>query len=397
MAILDDEHVRRLRADTPGCAERIHFDNAGAGLMPRSVLDAVREHLELEARIGGYQASDERAAAIEASYDDVARLIGAQPRNIAFVENATVAYAQALSAVELASGDVVVISENDYISNQLMFLALARRTGIELVRAPESEAGGFDPERTRELIAERRPRLVAMTQVPTNSGLVQPVEELGAVCREAGAVYLIDACQAVGQMPVGAPALGCDFLSATSRKFLRGPRGAGFLYVSDRALDAGLEPLFIDMRGAEWTGPDTYRPVDSARRFENWEFAYGLVLGTAAAARLACEIGLDAIRERSFGLAAYARERLSDVPRARVLDRGERRCSIVTVHVEGQEPDALHAKLHALGFNTTVTRREYAVLDMERKGVTWAIRMSPHYYNTREEVDAFVKALAELG
>jgi len=393
MAALDDEAVRRWRAETPGCAERIHLNNAGAGLMPASVLGAVRDHLELEARVGGYEAADLRAGAIEACYADVARLIGAEPRNVAFVENATVAYAQALSAIPFEPGDVVVTTRNDYISNQLMFLSLARRHGVEVVRAPESPQGGLDVDGTLALIAGRRPRLVAVTQVPTNSGLVQPVEALGAACREHDAFYLVDACQSVGQMPVDARALGCDFLTTTSRKFLRGPRGAGFLFASDRVLEAGLEPLYIDMRGADWTAPDAYRPAATARRFENWEFAYALVLGTGAAARLATSIGLEAIRERSWGLAAHARERLSAVPGATVLDRGERRCAIVTVHLAGRRPEELHRALSEQGFNTSVSLREYAVLDFGDKRVDWAIRVSPHYYNTRAEVDAFVDAL----
>lgn len=396
MTNFDADLVARLRAETPGCEGRVHFDNAGAGLMPRSVLDAIEEHLELEARIGGYQAADARANEIEACYGDVAALIGAEPRHVAFVENATVAYSQALSAIPFEPGDVILTSRNDYISNQIMFLSLARRLGVEVVRAPDTEEGGLDVERTKALIGERRPRLVAITHVPTNSGLVQPVEALGAACREHGALYLVDACQSVGQLPVDVRELDCDFLSATSRKFLRGPRGAGFLYVGDRVLDSDMEPLYVDMRGADWTGPDEYVRADTARRFENWEFAYALVLGTAAAARLATSLGPAAIAERSGALADRAREGLSEIGGVRVLDRGARRASIVTFDVEGRDAAALHGELSERGFNCTVTRLEYARLDFADKGVTSAIRMSPHYYNTADEVDAFVGAVAEL-
>ena len=388
--------VQELRAETPGCAERTHLNNAGAGLMPSAVVRAIREHIELEARIGGYEAAEDQAEAIEACYTAVAGLLGATARNIAFVENATVAYAQVLSAVPFQPSDVIVTSRNDYISNQIMFLSLARRHGIELVRAPEHPRGGFDPEATRRLIRERSPVLVAMTHIPTNSGLVQPVETLSDTCREVGAWYLVDACQSVGQMPVDVEALGCDFLSATSRKFLRGPRGAGFLYASDRALEAGLEPLYVDMRGADWTAPDRYEVQRTARRFENWEFAYALVLGTGEAARLAQAVGLEAIRDRSWGLAARCRLELEGVDGATVLDRGEHKSAIVTVHVAGWEPDALRQELSRRGFNTGVTRREYAQIDMSEKGYDWAIRVSPHYYNTEDEVSALVSALKEL-
>jgi len=388
--------VDELRAETRGCSERIHLNNAGAGLMPNTVVQAIRDHIELEARIGGYEASDHRGEAIDACYMAVGRLLAAAPSSIAFVENATVAYAQALSAIPFQAGDAVVTSQNDYISNQIMFLALTRRYGIEVVRAPEHPDGGFDPEGTCRLIRSREPVLVAMTHIPTNSGLVQPVGTLAEACREVGAWYLVDACQSLGQMPLDVDEIGCDFLSATSRKFLRGPRGAGFLYISERALDAGLEPLYVDMRGADWTGPDTYEPRPTARRFENWEFAYALVLGTGEAARLARSLGLDAIRARSWALAAEAREGLSAVGGATVLDRGAQRSAIVTAHLAGWSPEELHQELFRRGFNTSVTRREYAQIDFAEKGFDWAIRLSPHYYNTEDEVSAFVAAIADL-
>jgi selenocysteine lyase/cysteine desulfurase len=224
--------------------------------MPRPVLNAIRAHLELEAEIGGYEAEQARGDAIEACYASLAELLGAQPRNIAFLENATVAYAQALSAIRWNPGDVILTSEDDYISNQIMFLSLVKRFGVQLVRAPVCEAGGVDVDAMIRLMDTQRPRLVALTHIPTNSGLVQAVEAIGRACRERDLLYLVDACQSVGQRVVDVGNISCDFFSATSRKFLRGPRGAGFLYVSDRALEAGMEPMFLDMRGARWIEAD---------------------------------------------------------------------------------------------------------------------------------------------
>src|SRR5690606_5251362 len=285
-----DRDLERWRADTPGVASGvIHLNNAGASLMPRPVLDAVRAHLELEARIGGYEAADAARAEIAAAYGSVARLVGAAPRNIAMVENAPVAFFQALAAFDFAPGDVILTTRNDYISNQLAYLSLHHRAGVRVVRAEDLPEGGVDPESVRALIRRERPRLVSLTWVPTNSGLVQPAAEVGAVCEEEGVPYIVDACQAVGQLPIDVNELRCDFLSATARKFLRGPRGAGFLYVSDRALDRGAHPLFVDMRGAAWIEADEFRLAPDARRFENWEFAYALVLGQGAAARYALE------------------------------------------------------------------------------------------------------------
>ncbi len=389
------DELTRLRADTPGCAERIHLNNAGAGLMPAPVLRVVTEHLELESRIGGYEAADARAAAIEDAYAAVATLLGCAPRNVAMVENATVAFQQALSAIPFERGDVILTSVNDYISNQLMFLSLAKRFGVEVVRAPESAEGGVDVDALARLVRERRPRLVSLTHVPTNSGLVQPVEAVGRVCREHGVWYLVDACQSAGQLPLDVNAIGCDFLSATSRKFLRGPRGAGFLLASDRALAAGLEPLFVDMRGAQWQEADRYQTEATAWRFENWEFAYALVLGTGAAARYALAIGLDRIAQRTTALAEQLRAQLAAAG-FRVLDRGSQRCGIVTVAIPAHDAESFRSELQRRGINSSISRREYAVIDFAQKGVEWALRLSPHYYNTEDELHGAVTAIVEI-
>src|SRR2546426_11389364 len=253
------------RHDTPGCRDRIHLNNAGAALMPQSVLDTLRRHVEREGEIGGYEAAEEATAAVRETYELVAQLVGAAPRNIALVENATVAFSQALSAFDFHPGDRIVTTRADYPSNQLMYLSLARRAGVETVRADDLPAGGVDPESVRRLARDPRTRLVAVTWVPTNSGLVQDARTVGEVCAELGVPYLVDACQSVGQMAVDVAELQCDYLAATGRKFVRGPRGIGFLYASDRMLQRGAFPLFVDMRGADWTEPDAFRLAEIGR------------------------------------------------------------------------------------------------------------------------------------
>ena len=362
--------------------------------MPRPVLAAVQEHLALEGMMGGYEAAAAAASGIDETYDLVGRLVGGAARNIAVVENATVAFAQAVTAFDFGPGDVIITTRNDYISNQILFLSLARRFGVEVRRAADLPEGGVDPDAIRDLARNPRCKLVAVTWVPTNSGLVQPVEAVGEVCAELDVPYLVDACQAVGQIPIDVTRLHCDFLSATARKFLRGPRGIGFLYVSDRALAAGRHPLFVDMRGARWTAPDTFQLEDDAKRFENWEFAYALVLGLGAAARYALEVGVETAGRRAAELAALARERLAEVPGARVLDRGRTRCAIVTAAFEGRDARDLRDALRAQKINTDASLREYAVIDMAEKGAETALRISPHYYNTVEELDALARGVS---
>jgi selenocysteine lyase/cysteine desulfurase len=396
MTVAAASDLARWRAETPGCERLVHLNNAGAALVPRAVRDAIDAHLDLEERLGGYEAAEAQKAPIQQAYEGVARLLGARARNIALVQNSTIAFAQAISAFDFGPGSVLLTSRADYASNQIMYLSLARRRGVEIVRAPDAPEGGVDADEVRQLVSRRRPALVALTWVPTNSGLVQPVEDVGRICQEAGVPYLVDACQAVGQMPIDVQRIGCDYLAATSRKFLRGPRGVGFLYVSDTRLEAGAHPLLVDMHGATWVEADAFDLTPDARRFETWEFAYALVLGLGAAAAYALDVGLATARDRARELAAYARTRLATVPEVRVLDRGPELCAIVTAAVAGRDAKEIKLALRARGINTSSPEREDAVIDMDEKQASSALRISPHYYNTKEEIDTAVEGLEEV-
>jgi selenocysteine lyase/cysteine desulfurase len=392
----DPAALSAWRSDTPGCERLVHLNNAGAALSPTPVRLAVTGHLALEQEIGGYEAAETRADAIQGAYVALGRLLGTSAKNLAMLQNSTIAFAQAFAAFDLGPGDLILTSRADYASNQIMYLALERRRRVETVRAPDAPEGGIDPQAVRELVARRRPSLVALSWIPTNSGLVQPAEAVGEICRDAGVPYIVDACQAVGQLPIDVTRLHCDYLAAASRKFLRGPRGAGFLYVSDRALAAGAYPWTVDMHGATWTDADDFTLTPDARRFESWEFSHALVLGIGAAAEYALQVGVEAARERSWALAAYARERMAAIEDVRVLDRGPALCAIATAELGGRPSERVKLALRARGINTSSPDRTDAVIDMDEKRAASAIRVSPHYYNTADEIDTAVEALREV-
>jgi selenocysteine lyase/cysteine desulfurase len=392
----DPPELAGWRADTPGCERVIHLNNAGAALQPMPVRQAVLDHLQLEQDIGGYEAAEARREALRETYDAVGRLIGASGHSLAMQQNSTVGFAQAFAAFDLRPGDLILTSRADYASNQIMYLALARRVGVEVVRAPDAPEGGVDPQAVRELVRRRRPTLLALSWIPTNSGLVQPAEAVGEICAEAEIPYIVDACQAVGQLPVDVGRLHCDYLAAATRKFMRGPRGVGFLYVSDRALASGAYPLTVDMHGADWTEPEAFALKPDARRFEQWEISHALVLGAGAAAGYALEVGVERARERSWALAAYVRERLGEMDGVRVLDRGPALCAIATAELGGRDAGSVKLALRSRAINTSSPLREDAVIDMDQKRATSAIRISPHYYNTSDEIDRALEALAEV-
>jgi selenocysteine lyase/cysteine desulfurase len=387
--------IETWRRDTPGCQTKIHFNNAGASLVPEPVLRATLDYLSLEAVTGGYETADLKADAIKGFYTSMARLLNTQPANLSFQSSATSAFAIAVSAIPFNSGDKILIAAEDYISNQIAFLSMQKRFGVELIRANSLPEGGVDVDHMRQLMDKHKPKLVSLTHVPTNTGLIQPVEAVGALCRDRDILYVVDACQSVGQLPLDVNKIHCDFLSGTFRKFLRGPRGTGFLFISDRILRGNFEPLFIDMRGAEWTDANEYERRPDGRRFEEWEMPYPLIVGCATAADYAMTVGLETIRDRNAALGNLVRNKITGIG-LRLLDRGHKLSSIITVQIPGKESSFILNNLRKRNINTSIAQHSSAILDFDAKGVTWALRISPHYYNTEEEVDTLIQALKEV-
>ncbi|WP_437714194.1 aminotransferase class V-fold PLP-dependent enzyme [Sorangium sp. So ce448] len=384
--------IAALRRDTPACTSVLHFNNAGSSLPPAVVVDTVVEHLRREATLGGYEAEAEAGERLEAVYGTIARLIGAAPGEIALVENATRAWDMAFYSLRFGPGDRILTARTEYASNYIAFLQVARRTGAEIVPIPSDERGAVSLSALDRLLDERV-KLIAITHVPTNGGLVNPAEEIGRRARSAGVPFLLDACQSVGQLPIDVEAIGCDFLSATGRKYLRGPRGTGFLYVRRALLDR-LEPPFLDLHAARWTAPDRYELLPDARRFENWESYVAGRLGLGAAAEYALRLGLPAIRDRVSALAERLRARLSEIPGVTVRDLGEQRCGIVTFTRAGEDATAIKARLAAQAIHVSVSTAAGTLLDFEDRGIPDLVRASVHYYNDESEIDRFVAALA---
>ena len=383
--------VERARAETPGCRHVTHFNNAGSALPPQPVLDAVVGHLELEARIGGYEAHEANAEAIDRFYGATAELIGAKPEEIAFVSSATRGWDMAFYSFRFEPSDRILTSVADYISNYLAFIQTAERTGAEIVTVQNDEHGQVSVERLRELIDERV-KLVAITHVPTNGGLVNPVTEIGPIAREAGIPYLVDACQSAGQMPLDVDEIGCDALSATGRKFLRGPRGTGFLYVRSALLEQ-LEPPLVDMGAADWVAPDRYELRPDGRRFEEWEQDYAGKAGLARAIEYALGWGLDEIWERVHALGVRLREQLAEIAGVTIRDVGAERCAIVTFDVAGVAAERVREALAREAINVSVSATTSAVIESIDRGLPDLVRASPHYYNTEEEVDRLVESV----
>ncbi len=383
--------IARLRADTPACANLIHFNNAGSSLMPEPVYRATIDHLALEQTIGGYEAAGAADAVLEDFYDAFAAMLNCDRGEIAYVENATRAWDMAFYSLPLKQGDRILTVEAEYVSNFLGFLHQARRRGLELDVAPCDASGQVDVDALERLITPKT-RLIALTHIPTQGGLVNPAEEVGAVARRHGITYLLDACQSAGQMPLDVRKLGCQLLSGTGRKFLRGPRGTGFLYVSKDIIDR-LDPPFIDLGSANWTSERTFELLPDARRFENWESYVAGRIGLRAAVRYALDLGLDRIEARVVALAEELRRRLAAIPGVTVHDLGRRKSGIVTLRKAGEEPEQIKLRLRAASINVSVSGKTSAQLDFTRRGLSQVVRASVHYFNTEDEIARFVAVL----
>ena len=387
-------NIKRARQETTGCERVIHFNNAGSSLMPESVIEAMLDHLELEARIGGYEAAAQEAERLESFYDATARLLNCGRDEIAFVENATRAWDMAFYSIPFQRGDRILTAQAEYASNYIAYLQVARKTGARVEVIPNDEHGQICIAKLNEML-DHRVKLIAITHVPTNGGLVNPAAEIGAIARQAGILYLLDACQSVGQLPVDVQQIGCDFLSATGRKFLRGPRGTGFLYVR-REVCQQLEPPLLDLHAATWTAPDEYVIRPDARRFENWEMNLAGKLGLLAAIEYALAWGLESIADRIEKLATKLREGLQQVAGATVLDLGKQRCGIVSFCLAGVSANAVKSRLARQQINVSVSPREYTLLDMQQRQLEQVVRASVHYYNTEQEIERFLQVLRAI-
>jgi cysteine desulfurase/selenocysteine lyase len=387
---VDVEDVRR---QTRGVLGVIHLNNAGSSLVPSAVMDAVVGHLRREEEIGGYEAAEEAADRLEGVYSSVARLIGAGPNEIALAENGSRAWAMAVYSFPFVPRTRVLIGRTEYAGNVVALRHLAHRNDLQIVVLDDDPHGQVDVEHLQRELERGNVALVALTHVPMANGLVNPAEEVGRRCRAAGVLFVLDACQSVGQMPLDVQALGCDVLAGTGRKFLRGPRGTAFLYVRASVLER-LEPAMLDGHSAVPAGAEGFEVRGDARRFESWETSAAGRLGLGRAADYALELGLDAVQERVAGLAEQLRSELAAVPSVTVHDRGLTRCGIVTFSVKGIDAGTIRTRLAQRRINVSVAPAPFTpsgpVLTGVQRGPEVVVRASVHYYNTETEIQRLV-------
>lgn len=383
--------IQQIRQQCKATSKLVHFNNAGAALSPEAVTSAVLDYLRLEQRVGGYEAAHTKATELDAFYASMAELLHCQPDEIAFVENATRAWDQAIYAVRWQAGDEILTGEMEYASNYMGLLHLQKQTGIKIRLIPSDDQGQIDLARLSAAITPRS-RMIALTHIASQCGDIQPAAEVGRIAQEHGLYFLLDACQSTGQLDLDVNALHCDFLCGTGRKYLRGPRGTGFLYVRASKLP-DLQPIFVDLHAAKWTAANSYELQANASQFENFERFVAGQLGLAVAVDYALQIGLESIAERIQLLVNKTVSALDDLPDIKIHERSMQRSGIITLSRQQEPASALHARLAGAGINTSIVKAANTRLDTQINGQQDRLRASLHYYNSEEEIERFVRVL----
>ena len=386
--------IKRARRETPACNEIVHFNNAGASLMPIPVSEALHSYLQSEERIGGYETEAFYSDELDSVYRSSATLINCSEDEIAFVENATRAWSLAFYSFKFSPGDKILTTLAEYGSNVVAYIQQAKRYGIEVVFVPNDENGQMDITALSRLIDDKV-KLISTTHIPTGGGLVNPAREIGRIAKEAGIPFILDSCQSVGQIPIDVEDIGCDVLCATGRKYLRGPRGTGLLYVR-KALLERLDPPMLDQHAAELVSATEYKIRDDAKRFETWEQYCAGKFALGRAVDYSLSWGINSIQQRIYSLAEFLRGKLTDIDGVRLTDDGVEKCGIVTFTCQNINPIDIKISLAKHKINVSTSKGSGSLVSFQERGLTEVVRASVHYFNTEEEIDYFVEVLTRL-
>ena len=360
-------------------------------LSPHPVIDSVISHLQLEQRIGGYEAASQAEKEVANFYTQLAQLLNCESSEIAFMESATRAWQSALLSLDLKAGDEIITAGNEYVGNYLSLLALARHRGIRFQTLALGADGLIKAEELENQLSTKT-RAIVVTHIASQRGDIQDIKAIAEIARSEGICLLVDACQSVGQLPLDLQEIKCDFLCGTGRKYLRGPRGTGFLFARNQST-ASFTPPVLDLQSASWDAAESFTVKKNAGRFESFERNLAGQIGLGRAVEYANSLGMIHIAARIQGLAERLVAGLQSLQGVRIHELSEPRSGIVTFSKTGAEAAALQSHLYQRGINTSISKRNNARLDLDRETQGDVIRASLHYYNTSSEIERFIQVI----
>jgi cysteine desulfurase / selenocysteine lyase len=387
--------ILEIRRQTPYIDNHLFFNSAGSSIPTQASLDTYLDYLDLEARHGGYEImiADPR---INETYHQLASLLHCQAHNLALAESATLALNNALSSIDFKEGDCIVTSPTDYGSNFMFYEYVKQRLGVKIAICKVDKDRQVDVGHVEDLIKNNKTKLVSISHIPTNTGIIHDVKAIGNVCTANDVIYAIDACQSAGQLALNVDELKCDILTFTGRKFMRGPRGIGVTYLSDKFLARNYQPIMMDGNGAQWIGDGIYQRSANAKRYEPFERSYAGIAALGTAVQYINDLGMKNIENQCRDISQYARDRWQNIDRINLMDRGLEKSNIITLHSEYFEIDTLKQYLTSHKVKYTIATKMAAYYDMTEKQIEWALRLSPHYFNTKVEVDNIADILASF-
>lgn len=387
--------VAAERARTLGTRTRHYFNSAGAGLASSGVMSGMIDHLRKEERAGSYEAANAVVPELDAIYSAAAQLLGCDTDEISLHDAATTGLRVVFDALRLGAGDTVIAPRSSYVSQALRLLTLEKVDGVTLRIIENAPDGTVDLAELEAALIAAPGAVISAVHVPTSSGLVEPVAEIGVLAQRHGAVYVLDATQSVGQIDIDVRAIGCDVLVATGRKFLRGPRGTAFNYVRRGFLET-LKPWAPDVRGSEWSGETEWVTPVAARSLETWEAAIAGRIGLGLAIREALERGMPATEAFIADGAARLRAAFSEIDGVTVVDPPAATAGIVTFTVDGMHARDVSKELRARRIDTIAIPASHAQWDLGARGIEAVVRASVHVYNDQSDFDAFIAAVTDI-
>jgi cysteine desulfurase/selenocysteine lyase len=397
--------IQRIREDFPLLSRTVHgkplvyFDNANTSQKPMSVIEAVNEHYrEHNANVARavHQLGEEATAAYEGARDKLARFINAPSRNELILTSGTtqsinlVAYSYALPRLE--PGDAILTTVMEHHANIVPWQLVAARSGATVKAAPINRRGELIVE---EFVAMLTPevKLACVTHVSNVLGTVNPVREIARECKKRGIPLLVDGSQAVPHRPVDVQALGCDFYALTGHKMLA-PTGTGALWARREHLEA-MPPFFGGgemIREVRFSGTTFAAPP---HKFEAGTPNIAGFVGLSAAIDYYQSVGFDAIHAWEQQLLGYATERLREIPGVRIFGEAKEKEPVISFLIEGAQATDMATLLDLQGIAVR-SGHHCAHPLMQFYEVPATLRASLAFYNTREEVDAFIVALLKV-
>ena len=373
----------------------IHFNNAGSSLSKKIVLSEIYNYLALEKRIGGYEAQDLEHKKLEKFYTNVSKLINSDESEISFLTNSTLAWNLVFNSIPLKKTDNIIIFENEYSSNYISILK-RRRLFNKLLVIKIKKKGLVDLEDLEKKI-NADTKLLSVNHIASQCGNVFPVKKIGEILKSKNknAIYIVDGCQSIGQIKIDVKNINCDFFTASGRKYLRGPRGTGFLYMK-KSITNKIDPIFLDMSSSNIDKDNRIVTRISSRFMENFEHSPALKLGLSTAIEQSLVIGIKNINKRIIKLSEYFRSKVLSNKNLVLMESKDSLSGINTMYFNGNDVSDIFKHLSKLGIRTYISNEKTSTLYFKKIKKKNILRISFHYFNTKKEIDCLVKVLDDL-